>query len=65
MQSVQRQFTKLRSKGPGNNAAVSVLLKEYEDADQLLARVSSTLPLSSTSRRPSVPLLTGFLDTAP
>lgn len=39
MQSVQRQFTKLRSKGPGNNAAVSVLLKEYEDADQLLARL--------------------------
>ncbi|KAK3951137.1 hypothetical protein QBC32DRAFT_239977 [Pseudoneurospora amorphoporcata] len=39
MQSVQRKFTKLRSKGPGNNAAVSVLLKEYEDADQLLARL--------------------------
>lgn len=44
MQSVQRKFTKLRSKGPGNNASVSVLLKEYEDADQLLARVSLPLP---------------------
>ena len=58
MQSVQRQFTKLRSKGPGNNAAVSVLLKEYEDADQLLAKVSPMMVFSSLSRPPTVLLLT-------
>ncbi|KAB5559772.1 SH3 domain signaling protein [Coniochaeta sp. 2T2.1] len=39
MQSVQRQFGKLRSKGPGDNAKVSVLLNDYEDADKVLAKV--------------------------
>ncbi|CAP60844.1 uncharacterized protein PODANS_1_21130 [Podospora anserina S mat+] len=37
MQSMQRQFGKLLNKGPGDNAKVSVLLKDYEDADKVLA----------------------------
>ncbi|KAK4150947.1 hypothetical protein C8A00DRAFT_45743 [Chaetomidium leptoderma] len=39
MQSVQRQFGKLLNKGPGENAKVAVLLKDYEDADNVLAQV--------------------------
>lgn len=39
MQSMQRQFGKLWSKGPGDNAKVSVLLNDYEDADKVLAKV--------------------------
>lgn len=40
MQSMQRKFGKLLNKGPGDNAKVSVLLNDYEDADRVLARVS-------------------------
>lgn len=47
MQSVQRQFGKLWNKSPGDNAKVSVLLKDYEDADKALAKVG--IP---KSRRP-------------
>ncbi|KAL2020472.1 hypothetical protein VTK56DRAFT_8357 [Thermocarpiscus australiensis] len=39
MQSMQRQFGKLWNKGPGDNAKVSILLKEYEDADNILAKI--------------------------
>ena len=39
MQSMQRQFGKLWNKGPGDNAKVSVLLNDYEDADKVLAKV--------------------------
>ncbi|KAL2259849.1 hypothetical protein VTK26DRAFT_6330 [Humicola hyalothermophila] len=39
MQSMQRQFGKLWSKGPGDNAKVSVLLNDYEDVDKLLAKI--------------------------
>ncbi|KAH8907607.1 hypothetical protein BR93DRAFT_926637 [Coniochaeta sp. PMI_546] len=39
MQSMQRQFGKLRNKGPGDNAKVSVLLNDYEDADKVLVKV--------------------------
>jgi amphiphysin len=39
MQSVQRKFGKMMSKNPGDNTRVSVLLKDYEDADQVLAKV--------------------------
>jgi hypothetical protein len=43
MQSVQRQFGKLKSKGPGENAKVAVLLNDYEDADKVLAQVGQKL----------------------
>lgn len=39
MQSVQRQFGKLLNRGPGENAKVAILLNEYEDADNVLAKV--------------------------
>ncbi|KAK4248692.1 hypothetical protein C7999DRAFT_13342 [Corynascus novoguineensis] len=39
MQSMQRQFNKLLSKGPGENAKVAVLLNDYEDADNILAKI--------------------------
>ncbi|KAK4125159.1 hypothetical protein N657DRAFT_643990 [Parathielavia appendiculata] len=39
MQSMQRQFGKLWNKCPGDNAKVAVLLKDYEDADAVLAQL--------------------------
>ena len=39
MQSVSRQFGRLLRKGPGDNAKVSVLLSDYEDADKVLGQV--------------------------
>ena len=42
MQSMQRQFGKLRHKGAGDNAKVAMLLNDYEDADRVLAKVKST-----------------------
>lgn len=39
MQSMQRSFGRLMNKSPGTNAKVSVLLSEYEDADNVLAKV--------------------------
>lgn len=45
MQTVQRKFGRLLSKNPGDNAKVSVLLNDYEDADRILAK-ASTLPSS-------------------
>jgi hypothetical protein len=39
MQTVQRQFGKLTTRGDGNDAKVSVLLKDYEEADKMLAKV--------------------------
>ncbi|KAK4108759.1 hypothetical protein N656DRAFT_717163 [Canariomyces notabilis] len=39
MQSMQRQFGKLWNKGPGDNAKVSVLLNDYEDADKVLSQL--------------------------
>jgi hypothetical protein len=44
MQSMQRQFGKLMRKGPGDNAKVSVLLNDYEDADKVLAQVRPQPP---------------------
>lgn len=41
MQSVQRKFGRLMSKNPGDNAKVSVLLNDYEDADRILAKASN------------------------
>ncbi|RDW66875.1 hypothetical protein BP5796_09624 [Coleophoma crateriformis] len=39
MNSMHRQFAKLSSKGPGDNAKVSVLLNDYEDADKMLTKI--------------------------
>ncbi|KAK1830227.1 hypothetical protein QBC39DRAFT_354498 [Podospora conica] len=39
MQSMQRQFGKLMRKGPGDNAKVSMILNDYEDADKVLAQI--------------------------
>ncbi|KAI0130580.1 hypothetical protein BJ170DRAFT_701225 [Xylariales sp. AK1849] len=39
MQSMQRQFGKLTHKAPGDNAKVSVLLNDFEDADRVLAKL--------------------------
>ncbi|KAG8166480.1 hypothetical protein KVR01_002169 [Diaporthe batatas] len=39
MQSVQRKFGRLLGRSPGDNAKVSVLLNDYEDADRILAKL--------------------------
>lgn len=39
MNSLNRQFGKLMSKGPGNSAKVSVLLNDFENADKMLTKV--------------------------
>lgn len=39
MQSMQRSFGKLMHKSPGDNAKVSVLLSDYEDADKVLVQL--------------------------
>jgi hypothetical protein len=39
MQSMQRQFGKLMNKAPGDNAKVTVVLNDYDDADNVLAKV--------------------------
>jgi hypothetical protein len=36
---MQRQLGRLRNRGPGDNAKVSVLLNDYEDADKVLVQV--------------------------
>lgn len=37
---MQRQIAKARGKGGSDNAKVSVLLNDFEDADKMLAKVS-------------------------
>lgn len=53
MQSMTRPVTrkvgKLMGRGPGDNAKVSVLLNDYEDADRVLAKVTNCLPLRAPS----------------
>ncbi|KAL0937862.1 sh3 domain signaling protein [Colletotrichum truncatum] len=39
MQSMQKQFGKLMSKSPGDNAKVAAILHDYEDADKLLGQI--------------------------
>ncbi|TAQ88481.1 hypothetical protein B7494_g3179 [Chlorociboria aeruginascens] len=39
MNSVHRQFGKLKNKGTGETAKVSVLLNDYEDADKMLQKI--------------------------
>lgn len=50
MHSMQRKFGRLLNKNPGDNAKVSVLLNDYEDADRVLTKVMGTCLPS----RPSV-----------
>jgi hypothetical protein len=40
MNTVQRQFGKLTHRGGGDDAKVSVLLQEFEDADKMLTKVN-------------------------
>lgn len=40
MNSMHRQIGKIRHKGPGDTAKVSVLLSDYEDANKMLNMVS-------------------------
>lgn len=44
MNTVTRTFGKFIYRSPGDNARVSVLLKDYEDVDKLLAKVCMPLP---------------------
>jgi hypothetical protein len=39
MNSMQRQFGKLTHKGGGNDAKVSVLLQDFDEADKMLTKV--------------------------
>jgi amphiphysin len=39
MNSMQRQFARVRGKGGADTAKVSVLLNDFEDADKLLTKV--------------------------
>jgi hypothetical protein len=41
MNSMQRQFARVRGKGGADTAKVSVLLNDFEDADKLLTKVRS------------------------
>lgn len=52
MQSMQRQFGRLLSKAPGDNAKVSVMLKDYEDANAIIAKVSKQLAALLFPERP-------------
>ncbi|KXJ90581.1 hypothetical protein Micbo1qcDRAFT_71325 [Microdochium bolleyi] len=40
MQSMQRSIGRMMQKSPGDNAKTAVLLKDYDDAEQLLARLA-------------------------
>ena len=50
---MQRQFGKLLNKGPGNNAKVSVILNDYEDADKVLAKVGDPPAATRLACRPT------------
>jgi hypothetical protein len=41
MNSMQRQFGKLTHKGGGDDAKVSVLLQDFDEADKMLTKVYS------------------------
>lgn len=42
MNTMHRQIGRLRKKGPGDTANVSVLLSDYDDADKMLTKVGHT-----------------------
>lgn len=39
MNTLQRQFGKLTVKGAGNDAHISVILQDFEEADKMLTKV--------------------------
>jgi amphiphysin len=43
MNSINRKFGKLMSKGPADSGKVSVLLSDYDDADTTLGKVDAAL----------------------
>jgi amphiphysin len=45
MNSMQRQFGKLTHKGAGDDAKVSVLLQDFEEADKMLTKVSARIEI--------------------
>lgn len=45
MQSMTRSFGRLLNKAPGDNAKVSVMLSDFEDADKVLLKASTYLAL--------------------
>lgn len=59
MNTVHRQYGKLMKKGAGDNANVSVLLKDYEDVDQILTKVGH---ISSTIRSAKHMLTSGTVN---
>ncbi|CRK21479.1 hypothetical protein BN1708_013136, partial [Verticillium longisporum] len=39
MERINKKFGRMMSKGPGDNAKVAIMLKEYDDADKMLAKI--------------------------
>lgn len=61
MQSVSRSWGKLMNKGPGDNAKVSLMLSDFEDAEQILAKIIDS---SKSWREAWVSLVTSQLGVA-
>lgn len=64
MERLQRSFTKLTSKGPGDNAKVALILKDYDDAEKFLGKVSEKKqpsPLYCVHNSPLAQTLTFYL----
>lgn len=57
---MQRQFGKLMNKNPGDNAKVSAVLNDYEDADTVLQRVCSSLATTGPDPTPREIILTAW-----
>ncbi|KAM0325049.1 hypothetical protein ACHAQA_007586 [Verticillium albo-atrum] len=45
MDRINKKFGRMMSKGPGDNAKVSVMLKDYDDADKMLAKLVESTQL--------------------
>lgn len=57
MERINKKFGRMMSKGPGDNAKVAIMLKEYDDADKMLAKVNHHKPPTcSALSRPFLPL---------
>lgn len=61
MQSVSRSWGKLVGKGPGDNAKVSLMLSDFEDADKILVKASCpSFPPSPSYPKHDPPAVTVF-----